>query len=276
MESPVAILKRHNLRPKKSWGQCFIDDPNVVARIADHAELLSTDTVVEIGAGLGTLTMALASRASQVVAIERDRDLVCILRVELSTAANIEIVEGNALTYDFSRGVDQNGVKVVGNLPYNISSQLLFRILDQRQWIRDATLMFQKEVAERIVAQPGTRTYGVPSILCQQYAKVHRCFSVPSGAFRPRPRVDSAVIKLAMRQQPRMPCDETQFRLVVRTAFGARRKTLRNSLLPRFGVEAVEFALKSADIDSRRRPETLSIEDFGRIALALETALSSS
>jgi 16S rRNA (adenine1518-N6/adenine1519-N6)-dimethyltransferase len=247
-----------------------MNDPSVVARIVDFAEVVARDTVVEIGAGLGALTLAVAAKAGRVVAIERDRDLVRVLRVELATAGNIEIEEENALTYDFSQLGNKCPVRVIGNLPYNISSQVLFRILEQRWWIRDATLMFQKEVADRVLAQPGTRLYGVPSVLCQQYSDAHKCFPVPSGAFWPRPRVDSAVISIVMRDTPRTPCDDAHFRHVVRVAFGTRRKTLRNSLVPRFGKEAVAVALDRSGIDSNRRPETLSVEDFGRLARALK------
>jgi 16S rRNA (adenine1518-N6/adenine1519-N6)-dimethyltransferase len=268
MRSPAQTLRRYGLRPKKSWGQCFLHDPAVLRRIVDHAGVEPGDTVVEIGAGLGTLTVLLAERAARVHAVEKDRDLVTVLRGELSDVDNVEVVERNALGLDFAAFAGP--VQVVGNLPYNIASPLLFHILASRRAIRAATLMLQREVAERLVAPPGRRAYGVPSVLCQQAADVRLCFGVSRGAFVPAPRVDSAVVRLRMLEEPRAPCDDDLFRVVVKAAFGARRKTLRNALGARLSGDAVHDALQAAGIDGGRRGETLTVEEFGRLTRALQ------
>lgn len=266
MTSPAVILKRHGLRPKKSWGQCFLNDASVVGRIVDVSHLDVTDTVVEIGAGVGTLTVALARVAGHVIAIERDRDLAAVLRHELAGIDNVEIAEQNALTFDYA-GIGAP-IKIVGNLPYNISSPLLFRIIARRHHIPQATLMFQRELVSRIVARPGNRTYGIPSVMCQQYATVQQCFTVKAGAFVPPPRVDSAVALFTMREQPVVACDEELFHAVVHAAFGARRKTLKNALGARFVPTQVMRAMGIADIAPTCRAETLSVDDFGRLAMA--------
>jgi len=274
MESPRSILKRHGLWAKKSWGQCFLVDEAVVTRIVDAVAPSPEQEVVEIGAGLGCLTAALARRAARVYAIERDRDLVKVLRQELD-GTTAEIVEANALTYDFA--VFSSPVKVVGNLPYNIASPLLFHLLDQGRStdpdqgrsILTATLMLQREVAARIVAGPGSRTYGVPSVLCQQEAEVGVCFEVPRTAFHPQPRVDSAVVQLRFRQRPQENVDKNLFKDLVKAAFSARRKQLKNALALTFDREQVEAGLTSAAIDGGRRGETLSVREFGALARAM-------
>lgn len=267
MESPTSVLRRHGLWAKKSWGQCFLRDARVVSRIVDAAQLEPEDTVVEIGAGLGGLTLALADRARQVYAIERDRDLVAVLEKELAASASIQIVEGNALTYDFSQ--HPSPPKVVGNIPYNISSPLLFHLLEQGRRIRSATIMLQIEVARRLVAGPGSRVYGVPSVLFQQATVVSMCFRVPHTAFVPQPRVDSAVVHLEPRSNPMVQVDEGAFRAIVRAAFSARRKTLKNSLSRVFPRHIVESALASTGIDEGRRAETLAVQEFGELARAI-------
>ncbi len=283
MESPASILRRHGLSAKKSWGQCFLHDPAVIQRIAEAADLsmeeaaeettaekaeeTAGEIVVEIGAGLGALTHALAARAGRVICIERDRDMVRVLREEFASQPQVEIREENALTFDFSQF--GSPVPVVGNLPYNISSPLIFHLLDQRQHIRSATLMLQSEVAARIVADPGTKAYGVPSVLCQQVAEARLCFGVSSGAFTPRPRVESAVIQLQMRAQPLVEAEEPLFTRVVKAAFQYRRKTLKRALGQTFPAAAVQEALAQANIDGTRRGETLTIEEYGILTRAL-------
>jgi 16S rRNA (adenine1518-N6/adenine1519-N6)-dimethyltransferase len=274
MESPAAILRRHGLWAKKSWGQCFLRDAGVVNRIVGAAQLEPEDTVVEIGAGLGGLTLALAARARQVFAIERDRDLVAVLQKELAASASIQIVEANALTYDFSQ--HPSPVKVVGNIPYNISSPLLFHLLEQGRRIGSATIMVQLEVARRLVAEPGSRVYGVPSVLFQQATAVSLCFRVPRTAFVPQPRVDSAVVYIEPRPSPVVEVDERSFRATVRAAFSARRKTLKNSLSRTFPRQVVESALASSGIDEGRRAETLAVQEFGHLAKTIARMMSQS
>jgi 16S rRNA (adenine1518-N6/adenine1519-N6)-dimethyltransferase len=266
-ESPSAVLRRYGLHAKKSWGQCFLHDASALSRIVDAASICAEDTVVEIGSGLGTLTSLLAARARRVLAIERDRDLAGVLRQEFSQNPKIEVREEDALRFDFS--TVGSGLIVVGNLPYNIASPLVFHLLDQREQIRSATLMLQLEVAERLAAKPGSRACGVPTLLCQQAADLRLCFVVRSGAFVPRPRVDSAVVRLEMRSTPRVDVDEVELRRVIEAAFGHRRKTLRRALASSFAVHEVEAALERSGIDGSRRGETLSLEEFGGLTRAL-------
>jgi len=267
MESPTAILKRYGLRPKKSWGQCFLHDPATVRKIVEHADIGESDTVVEIGAGLGTLTGELAGVAGHVVAIERDRDLAEVLRREFAGNSKVEVAEENALTFDFS--ALQGPVTVVGNLPYNISSPLLFHLISNWRWITTATIMMQKEVVNRLVARQGTRAYGIPSVICRQFADVNACFRVSRRAFVPVPGVDSAVVRLVMRAEPLFPCDQDVFRDVVHAAFRARRKTLKNALELTYPTVLIRSALAAAGIDGRRRGETLTVEEYATLARCL-------
>lgn len=262
--SPVDVLRRYNLKAKKSWGQCFLHDRNIISRIVTAADISANDTVIEIGAGLGTLTHALAQQSNLVIAIERDRDLTQVLRDEFADCQQVEVREENALLFDF--GQFGSPVKVVGNLPYNISSPLLFHLLQYRPYIQSATIMLQLEVAERLVAKPGSRDYGIPSVLCRQAADVHLCFVVPSGAFVPRPKVDSAIVRLDMLPQPRLMVNEQNFLKVVRAAFQYRRKTLRRALSSAFSPDQVNKALYQSGIDGKRRGETLSLEEFGSLS----------
>ena len=271
--SPAALLRQHGLSAKKSWGQCFLHDPGVVQRIAAAARVKPGEAVVEIGAGLGVLTEALASQdpTGRLVAVERDRDLVAVLRARLAHLPGVELLEANALTLEFS-SLGPGPYSVVGNLPYNISSPLLFHLLDQRRWLRSATLMFQKEVATRICAGPGTRDYGVPSVLCQYVARVSHCFDVPRGCFFPAPRVDSAVIRLEIKTPTIPEAQYGQLARTVKAAFATRRKTLRKALSGAFPRAAVDAGLAQAGIDHKRRAETLSVEEFEALTGALQEA----
>ena len=267
MDLPLTLLARYGLRPKKSWGQCFLQDPGVVRRIVAVVAPGPDDVVVEIGAGLGTLTAELARSAGHLHAIERDRDLVRVLRAELEHQGSITIEEQNALTFDYC--ALGSTVKVVGNLPYQISSPLLFRLREQRHCIDEAVVMLQREVAERVAAGPGSRDYGVPSVLFQQVADVERCFVVPRQVFVPSPRVDSAVLRIRFLPTLRCPCDEARFDRLVRAAFHSRRKTLKNSLTGAWQRDAVVNAFEQTQIDSGRRAETLTVAEFAALTEAL-------
>jgi 16S rRNA (adenine1518-N6/adenine1519-N6)-dimethyltransferase len=260
--SPAEMMRKHGLAAKKSWGQCFLHERSVVERIVNEVAPKDDETVVEIGAGLGALTSLLSERAKKVLAIERDRDLVKVLKSELAQRP-VEVIEANALTFDFSQF--DPPVKVVGNLPYNISSPLLFRLIDHRRGVRSATLMFQKELAQRLTAAPGSRLYGAPTVTVEVFASVRTCMQVGRGAFLPAPRVDSTVIQLEMRQIP-LSAHPKLCQRIVRAAFAARRKMLRKALESTFSRELVESALNKAGISPRVRAETLAAADF--IALA--------
>jgi 16S rRNA (adenine1518-N6/adenine1519-N6)-dimethyltransferase len=269
------LLARYGLRPKKSWGQNFLVDRRVADRIVQAAAVQADDVVVEIGAGLGALTAGLAAAAGRVVAVERDPDLVAVLRAELAGQQRVEVAAVDALEYDFAAEAGRSGraLVVVGNLPYQITSPLLFRVLESAAGARviaRAVFMVQREVADRLSASPGSKTYGRLTVMVQQLAEVTPLFHVGAGAFLPAPAVASSVFRLEPRRQPRAPVtDPRRFDQVVRAAFGGRRKMLRRALEPGFGGVALAAAFAATGIDGARRGETLSVEELAALANAL-------
>jgi 16S rRNA (adenine1518-N6/adenine1519-N6)-dimethyltransferase len=260
--NPGELLRRHGLRPKKEWGQNFLGDARVLEALAALARLQPGDVVVELGAGLGHLTRALAQTGARVIAVERDRELAPILREELP---GVEVVEADAKSFDFT-AIGQR-VVVCGNLPYHLSSPILFHLLDQREAVRRAVLLLQREVAERIAAGPGGREYGLLSVLVQHVAEVSIGLHVPRHAFTPPPDVESAALVMEFLERPRAEVkDEQRFRALVKSAFSQRRKTLRNSLKNFPGARS---ALEKADIDPQRRAETLGVEEFAALERAI-------
>lgn len=232
--------------------------------------------VVEIGAGLGTLTTALLRAGEvpprQIVAVERDPDMLAVLHAELADEPRITIHAGDAVQFDFSAAAREAGAPliVVGNLPYQITSALLFAIVDAGPAIARAVVMVQREFADRVVAPPGDKTYGRLSVMVQQRMNVKRLFHVPPGAFFPRPRVVSSVLSLSRRERPLAPVrDEELFARVVREAFGTRRKMLRRSLGDAFGDARAAAALATAEVAGTRRPEELTVAELARVADAL-------
>jgi 16S rRNA (adenine1518-N6/adenine1519-N6)-dimethyltransferase len=267
---PRALLEKYGFHAKKSWGQNFLVSERVYDAIVRATVRAPDEWVVEIGAGLGTLTSRLADALpdGRLFAIERDRDMVSVLRAELAGRGNVEIVEANALTYDFA--ALGRVVSVCGNLPYQIASPLLFHVIDARAHVRRAVVMLQKEMADRLVARPGTPAYGALGVMIGTYADVRTVVRAPAGAFFPAPKVDSAVVEIAPLPAPRAPIsDEKSYGDVVHAAFGQRRKTLRNALRARFDADAVERALAATGLDGGRRGETLSIPEFAALAGAL-------
>jgi 16S rRNA (adenine1518-N6/adenine1519-N6)-dimethyltransferase len=272
--SPRALLKKHGLAAKKSWGQNFLVDERAYQAIVAACALGERDWAVEIGAGLGTLTARLAEQAAHVVAIERDRDLAQVLRAELGEQPRVEIAEANALTFDYAAVAERAGAPpvVVGNLPYQIASPILFRLLSSRHALRRIVIMLQREMAERVVAEPATPDYGVLSVMVQFYGQARLVARVRAGGFVPAPRVDSAVVRI----EPfpggatRAPVpDESGFSKLVHAAFNQRRKTLRNALRAAYPEGPLDAALAAAAINGGRRGETLSIEEFAQLAGAL-------
>jgi 16S rRNA (adenine1518-N6/adenine1519-N6)-dimethyltransferase len=246
----------------KRLSQHFLYDPSILERIVGAANLRPEDTVVEIGPGPGKLTRMLAGRVGRVVAIEVDRRLYEKLVAELGGEQGIELVRGDALRFDYGT---LGRFKVVANIPYHITTPIIFKLLEYRGRLESMTLTVQKEVAERIAAPPGSKDYGVLSITVQYLAKAEVRFTIPRGAFRPVPKVDSACIHLEVYESPPVRADdEGLFLSVVRTAFSQRRKTLHNSL--KNLSPDIDGALESAGISPGARPETLKIEDFARIA----------
>lgn len=263
---PAELLRKHGLRPKKEWGQNFLGDERLLADLAGLARLGPGEWVVELGAGLGHFTQALKATGAQVVAVERDRELVPILREQLP---GVEVAEADAKSFDLKAIAARAGRRVVlcGNLPYHLSSPILFHLLDQRQAVKRAVLLLQREVAERIAAPPGGRDYGLLSVLVQHVAAVEIGLDVPRHLFTPPPDVESSALVLEFFEQPRAEVrDEKRFRLLVKAAFGLRRKTLWNALKH---FEGGREALQEAGIDPQRRAETLSVEEFASIERAL-------
>ena len=255
-----------HIHPKKSLGQNFLTDPHYLRKIVDAAQVSPVDHVLEIGPGKGHLTRELAARAGRLIVIELDDRLVPLLREDFGGASNVAIVHGDALQYDY--GSLPGTWKVVANLPYYISTPIIQRLIAHRDHFMTLTLMLQREVAERIAADPGGREYGYLSVLVRYFAVPRLEFTVPAGAFTPRPKVDSAVLTLVMRERPEHPvADEDLFLRVIKAAFSQRRKTLRNSLsqlgFPRGLMDAVAAG---TGIDLGRRAETLSVVEFGVLA----------
>lgn len=273
MTSPRTLLKAWNLRARKEAGQHFLARAETADWIAERCGVRAGETVVEIGSGLGALTVALARRADRVIAVENDRRLTGLLRMELVAAglSNVEVLEENILRLDFDAlaGRGAGPFVVAGNLPYNISSQIVVRLVEHRDLLDRAVLMFQKEMAERITAAPGGKTYGRLSVLAQYAADVRRVADVPAALFHPRPKIDSQVLSFRFRPAGMDRASERHLVRVVRAAFSKRRKTLKNALASsdlRLSAASALRALSDSDIEPGRRAETLSVEEFMRLA----------
>lgn len=265
-----ALLAKYGLTAKKSWGQNFLVSERIYRAIVDATIRSCDDWAVEVGCGLGTLTMRLAERVpdGQVVAVEREPDMVNVLKSELGHLENVVIHPSNAMTYDYASVAKWRGDKIAvcGNLPYQIASQILFRLLESRTHITRIVTMIQKEMADRMVAPPGIKAYGALTVLMGAYADITTVVQAKPEDFCPPPRVHSTVIKLEIRDEPRAPiADEQAFSDVVHAAFSQRRKTLRNAMQSRYSKERVLAALDHCKIDGTRRGETLSIEEFAAL-----------
>lgn len=255
---------------KKHLGQNFLFDPAILTRIVAAADLAGEDTVVEIGPGPGRMTLMLAERAKRLIAIELDHRLYEKLRGDFIAYRNVEIIHGDVLRFPFE---DLERFKVVANIPYYITTPIIFRLLEHKKNVISMTLTIQKEVAERIVARPGGKDYGVLSISTQYHTDPELKFIIPKEAFKPVPKVDSAVIHMTVRHAPPVSViNEKLFFSVVRLAFSQRRKTLSNSLHSL--SNDIKRILNEAGIDLRRRPETLTSAEFALLANILnkETA----
>lgn len=250
---------------KKKLGQNFLFDPSILRKIIDAAGINAGDTVVEIGPGHGSLTFLLSAAARKVVAIELDEDLYEKLKNNVSLPGNIEIIHADALKYPYEK---LGRFKVVANIPYYITTPIIFRLMETGKALDSMTLTVQKEVARRITAAPGTKDYGVLSLAIQYRSKPELKFIIPRGSFRPVPKVDSAVVHIEMLKEPRVRVENEKFFFkIIRTAFSQRRKTLSNALKTISGD--IKEKLVGAGIDPVRRAETLSIEEFAKLADAL-------
>lgn len=281
-EMPVSkIFAGRDFRYRKRWGQNFLQDENIVRKIIAAAELSPADVVVEIGAGAGVLTRTLAKNAGLVIAVEIDRRLQPVLSRALNHLPNVEIIFQDALALDFDglvkeklsvrgRAGEGGAYKIVGNLPYAITTPLLFHLLPGNFSL--LLIMVQLEVARRLVAGPASKDYGILSIAIQYYTAPEILFRVPRTVFYPRPVVDSAVVRLKRREKPAVEVpDEDLFFRLVRGAFGQRRKTICNALAgspaaPVLGRETWRQILQAAGIDPGRRGESLSMEEFAVLA----------
>ncbi|TSC32986.1 16S rRNA (adenine(1518)-N(6)/adenine(1519)-N(6))-dimethyltransferase RsmA [Corallococcus sp. Z5C101001] len=271
MESPRDILKRHGLRAKHSWGQNFLGDPDALQSIADALALREGEPVVELGPGLGHLTRFLAATGARVTAVERDRDMVAVLEKE--AIPGVRVVPGNAATVDFAQVAGAPDIALVGNLPYHLTSPILFQVLAQRAHISRAVFTLQKEVVVRLAAEPGNRDYGLLTVLLGLHFDVEQVLTLEAWRFHPPPKVDSAVLRLTRLSKPRAPLvDEARFTRLVKAGFAQRRKTLINSLKSDKGLappDVLLAALQTAGVDPGRRAETLAPEEFAAIERAL-------
>ncbi len=261
------ILKTFNLRASKRLGQNFLIDSAVVDGIVEAAEISEGDNVLEIGPGIGTLTQGLLEAGANVTAVELDKKLPAVLAQTLEGYENFKLVQGDILKVDLEELMPQN-FKVVANLPYYITTQILLTLMERKLPVTKIVTMVQKEVAERMIAAPNSKAYGAMTVAVQFRADVRIAFDVPPESFIPRPEVTSSVVVCDIRETP-FKVDETFFTKVVRAAFGQRRKTLLNSLIGAgFQREAVTKALEVAGIEPARRAETLTLEEFSRLAIS--------
>lgn len=261
------ILHRFKLRADKKLGQNFLIDENIVRNIVAAAELSDKDSVLEVGPGIGTLTQGLAESGASVVAVELDKRLLPVLDTTLEGYDNVRIVNGDILQVDIMQTVGVDEFKVCANLPYYITTPIIFALLEKRLPMERLVAMVQKEVAERMAAKPGGKDYGALSVAIQYYTEPEIAFIVPPSSFIPAPSVDSAVIVCKRREKPPVEvCDEALFFRVVKAAFSLRRKMLNNSL-KNMGIKGEQVAkwLELAGVDGKRRAETLSLEDFAAL-----------
>ena len=262
MQSPP----QHQAR--KRFGQNFLNDQGIIRRIVRAVSPLEHQRVLEIGPGQGAITESILASGCQLDVIELDRDLIPILEGKFGGETNFRIHQGDALKFDFTALAAGDKLRVVGNLPYNISTPLIFHLLTAHNCIADMHFMLQKEVVDRLAAQPGSKTYGRLGIMAQYFCEVESLFDVPPEAFTPRPKVQSAIVRLTPYETP--PCTANNvdtLQTVLRSAFNQRRKTLRNTLKGVIDSEAIE----SLGIDSGLRPEQLGLADYVAIANAVDS-----
>lgn len=273
------IIARYGFSFKKSLGQNFLVDQNVLSNIVAAAELDKTKGALEIGPGIGALTGRLADEAGKVAAVEIDQRLIPILNDMMADQPHVTIVHGDVLKLDLQALIEDqfegmSGISVVANLPYYVTTPILMKLLEERLPLQHIVVMIQKEVAQRMAAKPGGKDYGSLSVAVQYYCEPQLVCTVPHTVFIPQPNVDSAVIKLTLREQPAVDVpDEAYFFRVVQASFAQRRKTLANNLTAFVGKdnrEALQALLLEAGIDPGRRGETLSLDEFARIARRLQ------
>lgn len=272
IDSPGVVLRRHGLWARKSWGQHFLHDPNVLGAIVHAIDPSRGNRIVEIGAGLGTLTGRLLEAGAEVWAVERDRDMCDVLREELASFDRFTLHEADAVKFDYGAAArDGTPADVVGNLPYQLTGPLMFKLLSHNLETGRWVVMVQREVARRMCAEPGGKIYGSLTVSLARVRAIRPVVDAPPGAFLPPPKVDSAVVQLDARDAPRGEVGDAEgFQQLVRTAFQQRRKTLLNALSPLAGKERARAWLETAGVDPRLRPERLSPEEFAALQRARE------
>jgi 16S rRNA (adenine1518-N6/adenine1519-N6)-dimethyltransferase len=274
MTSPRSLLAVHNIRPKKKLGQNFLSDPATAAMIVNRSGISREDIVLEIGAGLGALTIPVARVAQKVIAVDKDPQIIDILRTEIiaNNLSNVVLMDRNILKVDIKALAEDFGcgIVVMGNLPYNISSQILVQLIKSRKAVSRAVLMFQKEMAQRLTAEPGCKEYGRLTVMLQYCSHIKKVADVKASLFFPKPKVDSEVLELRFKKVLEYKADDETFLFrVVKAAFGNRRKTLKNSLYAsELNIDAnlAKHVLESSDIDPVRRAETLNTEEFVKLS----------
>lgn len=266
------LARRHDFRPSKSLGQNFVIDPNTIRRIVRLAEVAHDDRVLEVGAGVGALTVALAERSASVTAIEIDRRLLPALEEVVGGLGNVSVVAGDAMAMDIGGLLGGVPHRLIANLPYNIATPLLAGMLSDVPLVTDFVVMVQREVGERLIAPPGSKAYGAVSVLVAYHATGRLLGRVPRTVFWPPPMVDSVLIRLT-RREALVLVQPAPLMRVVHAAFGQRRKTVRNSLASVLGLapEAVEQAVVAAGLDPGARAETFGLEEFARLTEVLGT-----
>jgi 16S rRNA (adenine1518-N6/adenine1519-N6)-dimethyltransferase len=282
MTSPKILLAAHNIRPKKQFGQNFIVDPAFADMIVCRAGISSEDIILEIGAGVGALTVPLARKAKMIFAVEKDSRIIGILNTQILAGGftNVSIIGKDILAMDIGALSEDAGgnIIVMGNLPYNISSQILVRLIHSRQNIRRAVLMLQKELSQRITAQAGCKDYGRLSVMLSYCSDIKKLIDVKASLFYPRPKVDSEILELKFKKEIQdQATDELFFFKVIKAGFGNRRKTLKNALNAselNIGADAATHVLENSGIDPIRRAETLTVEEFVILSNNLLEAIS--
>ncbi|MBW2188298.1 MAG: ribosomal RNA small subunit methyltransferase A [Deltaproteobacteria bacterium] len=266
------LLRKYDLLPKRSFSQNFLIQPGAITQIADATAALGHQ-VVELGPGLGALTYALLERGCHVLGVELDRDMVRVLRAEFSDQERLELRHSDAAKVDLAEYSSACGSKLVvtGNLPYQATGAILRRVIAHRGVLHGAVMMVQREVKDRLVAEPGTKQYGALTVFTRAAFEIETVCRLRPGSFYPAPKVDSAVVRLLPRKIPLAEETET-FQSVVRAAFQMRRKTLRNALRALGNADRADHALSGAGIDPGRRGETLSIEEFASLAQCWDAA----
>lgn len=266
------IKERYGFKLSKSLGQNFLTDKNIIDKIIEATQITGEDLVIEIGPGIGVLTAEAAQLAAKVVAVEIDQNLIPILRETLGGFDNVEIIHQDVLKTDLNQIIQSSGcrhARIIGNLPYYITTPIIMALLENHVMADSITIMMQKEVADRIKSQPGSKSYGALSVAVQYYCTVDSVAIVPKEVFVPVPKVDSAVLRLNIRREkPVELVDEEMFFRCIKAGFGQRRKTLSNSLMGIGSVtkEDVKAALAACGIDEKRRAETLSLDEFANLA----------